>query len=257
MTDRAITLPIAIDPADDFVIDLTGPEPTIEVPQPRPEPSIESAPWLPHPSFRYGGRRLLVKRTVDRFVALLAAIMLSPLLVLIAIAIKMTSRGPVLFRQQRVGRFGVPFTLVKFRTMHVDAEARLRSDPEMWAAYVDNDFKLEAADDPRVTPFGGWLRKTSLDELPQLLNILQGHMSLVGPRPVIIEELKAYGPFVEAYLHVYPGLTGIWQVEGRNDVAYPERALLDVRYADEWTLRRDFSLAVRTLPAVLTSSGVK
>lgn len=224
--------PLAVDQTGEFIVDLTGPEPRIEVP-PRPESSPDDSPWLPDPTFRYGGRRLWVKRTTDRVAATIAMIVLSPLLAAIAVSIKATSPGPVFFRQQRVGRFGVPFTIVKFRTMHTDAEERLRGDADMWDTYVANDFKLDVDDDPRVTRLGGWLRKRSLDELPQLINILQGHMSLVGPRPVIIEELAAYGPFVEAYLHVYPGLTGIWQVQGRNNVAYPERALLDVQYANE------------------------
>ena len=245
---------------DDVVVDLRTSVPEIDLTQPdseAPKLTVVADRWQPHPGFRYGGRRLLFKRLIDKAVAAAALVLLAPAMVALAITVKLTSPGPAVFRQQRVGRFGEPFEILKFRTMHVDAEGHLRRDPALWAAYVDNDYKLEMEDDPRVTRIGRFLRRSSLDELPQFINVLRGEMSLVGPRPVLQEELEAYGEWVEAYLHVYPGLTGIWQVEGRNDVTYPERALLDVRYADEWSLGSDISLAVRTIPAVLTSSGVK
>lgn len=257
MTDLASTPQSVEGRLDEPIIDLTSPEPELVLRAEPPHLRVVDDAWVPHVGFRYGGKRLLIKRAIDKMAAGIALVLLAPVFGAIALAIKLTSRGPVLFRQQRIGRWGIPFTIVKFRTMHADAEERLRADAQLWHRYVANDFKLEADEDPRVTRLGQWLRKTSLDELPQFLNIWHGEMSLVGPRPVIAEELESYGPWVEAYLHVYPGLTGIWQVEGRNDVTYPERALLDVRYADEWTLRGDLSLAARTLPAVLTSSGVK
>lgn len=259
MTDLAQT-PSSSTRTPEIVVDVTTAGPSVELPQAQPLMHLRamSDEWQPGDAFRYGGRRLKIKRATDKAVAGLAMVALAPVIGAIALAIKITSpRGPVFFRQERIGRYGEPFRIVKFRTMHVNAEEHLRQDRELWDAYVANDFKLEADNDPRVTRVGKWLRKTSLDELPQFINIWRGDMSVVGPRPVIREELEAYGPWVEAYLHVFPGLTGVWQVEGRNDVAYPERALLDVEYADRWTLRRDFSLAARTLPAVLTSNGVK
>lgn len=127
---------------------------------------------------------------------------------------------------------------------------------KLYAKYKANDFKLEISEDPRITSIGRFLRRSSLDELPQLINVLHGEMSLVGPRPVLRDELELYGPWAEAYMAVFPGVTGRWQVEGRNNIRFPERYELDARYADEWTLRGDLSLIARTIPAVLRNEGV-
>lgn len=212
--------------------------------------------WEPTPSFRYWGWRLTIKRAFDLLAAGLGLIVLAPLLAAIAIAVAASSPGPVFFSQQRVGRSGRPFGIIKFRSMYTDAEERLAADTELSARYLANDYKLDLAEDPRVTPLGRFLRRSSLDELPQLWNVVRGDMSLVGPRPVLRHELPNYGTLATAYLAVHPGITGLWQVEGRNDIVYPERAVLDARYVEEWSLGRDLALLVRTIPATIGRRGV-
>ncbi len=212
--------------------------------------------WVPPERFRYSGVRLLAKRTLDYVLAGIGLVVVAPLFVVVACLVKATSRGPVLFRQWRVGRHGAQFEVLKFRTMRVDSEERLRTDPALYGKYRDNDFKLDLDEDPRITRVGRFLRRTSLDELPQLINVLHGEMSIVGPRPVVRDELELYGPLAEAYLAMYPGITGRWQVEGRNDIRFPERAELDVDYAEGWSLRNDLSILSRTIPAVLRNEGV-
>ena len=146
------------------------------------------------------------------------------------------------------------FTVYKFRSMAGDAEERLRRDG-LWEAYVANGFKLPPGDDPRITGFGAMLRRTSLDELPQLFNALNGTMSLVGPRPVVPEELACYGELTSVYTGVRPGVTGYWQVNGRSDVGFPERAELDAYYYDNRSLRVDLRILVRTIVAVVLRVG--
>jgi exopolysaccharide production protein ExoY len=166
-----------------------------------------------------------------------------------------TSRGPVFFVQERLGRGGTRFRLVKFRTMQVDAEERLRNDKALWDQYVQNDFKLPGSLESRVTAVGRFLRRTSLDELPQLINVLTGQMSLVGPRPIVPEELTKYGSKTESYLRVRPGITGLWQVSGRSGVGYPERVDFDETYADTWNLMLDLRILVRTPITVVRGHG--
>ncbi len=178
-----------------------------------------------------------------------------PLLVTIASLVRITSRGPALFRHVRIGRDGQPIRVTKFRTMVPDAVGVLERDADLRRRYVAGGYKLHPADDPRVTPIGRVLRRFSLDELPQLWDVLVGRMSIVGPRPVVPEELAAYGPYVSAYLAVRPGITGLWQVTGRSDIGFPERGRLDFVYASRWTLWFDVKLMVRTLPAVLGRRG--
>ncbi|MFN3218420.1 MAG: sugar transferase [Acidimicrobiales bacterium] len=246
--------------ADDE-LDLTGLVATVSL---RENPTYNHPPyirvvgngWQPPARFRYRGPRLLLKRGIDYGLALAGLIALAPVMLCIALAVRLTSRGPILFRQWRMGRHGSQFQVLKFRTMRLDSEERLLADPELYARYKANDFKLSIEEDPRITRIGRFLRRSSLDELPQLVNVLHGEMSLVGPRPVLRDELDLYGPWVEAYMAVFPGVTGRWQVEGRNNIRFPERAELDARYADEWTLRGDLSLIARTIPAVLRNEGV-
>lgn len=201
------------------------------------------------------GRLLAVKRGLDVVLALAALVVCVPLLTLVAFAVFLTSPGPVLFRQERVGRNGEPFRIVKFRTMVRDAEKALRADPALYAVYVANDFKLPAGADPRLTKVGAFLRKSSLDELPQFWNVLLGHMSMVGPRPVVPSELARYDEYLDAYQSVRPGLTGVWQVHGRGTVEYPERAAIDARYVAEWSMAGDLKLLALTVPAVLLRRG--
>ena len=194
------------------------------------------------------------KVTMDRLGALVSLLLLSPLLLAIAVSIRRDSPGPALFRQRRVGFGGRTFTIYKFRSMAGDAEERLRREG-LYDTYVANGFKLPAGDDPRITKLGAMLRRTSLDELPQLFNVLNGSMSLVGPRPVVPDELACYGELASAYTGVRPGVTGYWQVNGRSDVGFPERAELDAYYYDNRSLRVDLRILVRTVVAVALRVG--
>ena len=200
-------------------------------------------------------RAALAKVCLDMVVAMAGAIILSPVLVIVSLCVLITGRGPILFRQRRVGRGGRLFSILKFRTMRVNAETVLRSDPVLYQTYLSNDFKLPAQTDPRLTSLGRFLRKTSLDELPQLFNVLAGHMSLVGPRPVVPDELAKYGEFSPLYLRVRPGMTGAWQASGRSELTYAERVRLDAEYVVSWTIRRDLALLMRTVPAVIGRRG--
>jgi exopolysaccharide biosynthesis polyprenyl glycosylphosphotransferase len=197
-------------------------------------------------------RQLLAKRVLDIVLALLAVILLSPILLVAACAIKLSSAGPVSYLQDRVGRDGKPFRMFKFRSMCVDAE-RQRS------AYLDLNectgpiFKIRH--DPRVTPVGRVLRRWSIDELPQLLNVIHGEMSLVGPRPPLPEECEHYGPRERQRLLVKPGITCIWQVSGRSEVEFAEQVRMDLDYIANWDLLMDITLLVRTVPAVLARRG--
>lgn len=199
--------------------------------------------------------QLALKRALDLSVALTATVVLAPLLAILAIIIRVESSGPILFSQERLGRGGRTFRIYKFRSMTAGAERQLLQDEALRSAYLANAYKIPANDDPRVTKLGGFLRRTSLDEVPQLINVLRGEMSLVGPRPVLVEELERYGPHAAAYLDVKPGLTGIWQVSGRSAIDYPERAELDRSYRETWSLRLDLKIMLRTIPAVLGQRG--
>ena len=197
-----------------------------------------------------------LKTAFDYIVTILGTIAVSPILLFIALWIYKDSPGPVLFRHTRIGKDGKPFACYKFRSMCVDAKERLETlletDPtarEEW----ERDFKLK--NDPRITKSGAFLRKTSLDELPQIFNVLKGEMSLVGPRPIIAEELPRYGEFKEDYLMVRPGITGMWQVSGRSDIDYEERVRLDSWYVRNWNLWLDIVLLFKTFYVVLARKG--
>jgi exopolysaccharide biosynthesis polyprenyl glycosylphosphotransferase len=195
---------------------------------------------------------LTLKRLFDLGVSAGVLFVLSPLLLGIAAAIRIDSSGPVLFRQHRVGLNGRPFTMYKFRSMYIDAEHRLealRAHNEM-AGPV---FKMR--NDPRITRVGRFLRRTSLDEFPQFLNVLSGHMSVVGPRPPIPAEVRQYKPWQRRRLSVKPGITCIWQVSGRNEIDFDHWMELDLEYIDHWSLWRDFEICLKTIPAVLSARG--
>jgi exopolysaccharide production protein ExoY len=204
---------------------------------------------LAHPLADSAGSRR--KRALDLAVVICGLPLALLVGAVIALLVRITSRGPVFFVQERVGLGGRRFRMVKFRTMLVGAENRLRDDPQLWEEYVRNGYKLPASVDDRVTAVGRFLRRSSLDELPQLVNVLRGHMSLVGPRPVVPAELDNYGDRTDVYLGVKPGLTGWWQVNGRSGVGYPERVELDRYYAESWTLFLDVRILVRTPFALL------
>mgnify|MGYP000863594236 CR=1 FL=1 len=197
-----------------------------------------------------------VKTMFDYILTLVGTICISPILLLIAAWIYYDSPGPVIFKHIRIGKNGKPFPCYKFRSMCVDAKEKLAellaNDPaarEEW----ERDFKLK--NDPRITKSGAFLRKTSLDELPQIFNVLKGEMSLVGPRPIIQEELERYGEFVQDYLMVKPGITGMWQVNGRSDTTYDERVQMDVWYVRNWSVWLDVMLLWRTVKAVFKCEG--
>jgi exopolysaccharide biosynthesis polyprenyl glycosylphosphotransferase len=198
----------------------------------------------------------VMKALIDRIAATVAVVVFSPVLLAVAILVKRDSPGPVLFRQQRLGQGGMPFTIYKFRSMAADAEQRLRRDG-LWDTYVANGFKLPDGEDPRITRLGALLRRTSLDELPQLLNVVFGSMSLVGPRPIVPEELGSYGDLVGVYTGVKPGVTGYWQVNGRSDIVFPERAYLDAYYYDNRSFRVDLRILMRTVAAVAFRVGAR
>lgn len=214
------------------------------------------APAMPCPRLGRGGWRDRIKRCGDVSLSLALLVFCAPLMLAIAAAIKAQDGGPVLFRHHRCGRGGTTFGLWKFRTMRVDAAERLATllaeDPDAEAEWIRTR-KLRS--DPRVTRLGRWLRKTSLDEVPQLFNILRGDMSVVGPRPVMGEELAAYGAAGRAYEAVRPGVTGLWQVSGRNDLSFEARVTLDEAYVREWSLSLDAVILARTVPVVLTARG--
>jgi len=192
------------------------------------------------------------KRALDIGLALVCGVLALPLLLAIVVLILLESPGGIFFAQTRVGLGGRPFKLWKFRTMVRNAEERLAEylavHPEMREEW-DRTQKLR--NDPRVTRVGRILRKTSLDELPQMWNVLRGEMSLVGPRPIVFEEVSRYGDHFSLYARVRPGFTGLWQVSGRNDTSYSQRVALDSYYVRNWSLRLDFSILARTLPLVL------
>ena len=196
-----------------------------------------------------------VKRLMDVALAVAALVFLAIPMVLIGAAIAFGDFGPVFFRQVRAGRNGRPFRIIKFRTMVVDAEDRLQGDPGLLARYLSENNKLGPAEDWRVTRLGRILRATSLDELPQLFNVLAGTMSLVGPRPVLYTELGHYGERAERVLSVKPGMTGLWQVSGRSSIGRTERVLLDDAYASGWTIVGDLGVLARTVVVVATRNG--
>ena len=199
---------------------------------------------------------LLFKSFVDRVVAFAGLVLISWLFVIISVGIKLTSPGPVIFRQKRAGKNGKPFTMYKFRSMRTDAEM-LQSELAAFNQMEGPVFKIE--NDPRVTKFGNYLRRTSLDEIPQLFNVLKGEMSLVGPRPLPIYEVAKFAdPAQRRRLSMKPGLTCLWQISGRNKItSFSEWVMLDLRYIDNWSLWMDFEILVRTIPVVLFGFGAR
>ena len=199
---------------------------------------------------------LLIKDIFDRVVAFIALLLMAIPMLIVAIMIRITSPGPVIFRQRRAGRFGKPFVMYKFRSMTDDAEMR-RVELEPFNQMSGPVFKVES--DPRITPFGRWLRRTSFDELPQLWNVLMGDMSLVGPRPLPLYEVEKFENTAQRRrLSVKPGLTCLWQIAGRNQVRdFRDWVRLDLDYIDRWSLALDFKILLRTIPAVILGLGAK
>lgn len=193
-----------------------------------------------------------LKRGIDVIGSLALLLVAAPVLLVLAVLVRLDSRGPAIYRSPRIGRDGSTFDCLKFRTMHVDAEERLQevlaSDPAKAAQYAEYH---KLTDDPRVTRAGRLLRSTSLDELPQLFNVLMGTMSLVGPRPYLVRERDDMGPAHDVITRVPPGITGAWQVSGRNDVTFEDRLTLERDYVQRWSLLWDLQLLLRTPAAVL------
>jgi lipopolysaccharide/colanic/teichoic acid biosynthesis glycosyltransferase len=213
---------------------------------------MRAAPPIPAPAAPALSR---AKRGLDLLLVLGSAPITLPLGLVTAFLVCVTSRGPVLFGQRRVGLGGERFTMYKFRTMHRDAERLLQQDPALWDDYVSNGYKVPAELDRRITPVGRFLRRSSLDELPQILNVLRGEMSLVGPRPVVPDEVDNYGDRRAIYLSVRPGITGAWQVNGRSTIDYPDRVDIDEEYVRRWTLWLDVKIILKTPVSVVSTRG--
>jgi exopolysaccharide biosynthesis polyprenyl glycosylphosphotransferase len=226
------------------LLDVAGPRTTI-----RP---VAGLPLLhmDHPEFT--GARRVIKAMFDKAVAGTALLLCSPLLLIVVAVIRLSDRGPALFRQVRVGQDGRAFTVYKFRTMVVDAEER---KSQLVALNESDGVLFKMRRDPRVTRAGVWLRRYSLDELPQLFNVLIGDMSLVGPRPALPQEAALYGDHVRRRLVVKPGITGLWQVNGRSDLPWDESVRLDLRYVENWSFVLDLQIIWKTWSAVLHGSG--
>lgn len=226
------------------LLDVAGPRTTI-----RPTAGLTLL-HVDHPQL--SGPRQVLKDLVDRCAAAIALLLLSPLMLALVVAIRLSDRGPALFVQTRVGKDGRSFKIYKFRTMVVDAEKRLAELREL----NESDgvlFKMRR--DPRITPVGARLRKWSLDELPQLINVLLGEMSLVGPRPPLPDEAARYADHVRRRLVVKPGLTGLWQISGRSDLTWDESVRLDLRYVENWSLALDLQILWKTVAVIFRGSG--
>ena len=209
-------------------------------------------PKFPRPT------RSIPKRAIDIVGAIFGLVFAAPFLVIAMIMIRRHDGGPAIFAQDRIGHGGKVFRCYKLRSMVVDSDKRLeellKSDPVARAEWEDTQ---KLTNDPRITRLGHFLRKSSLDELPQLWNILRGEMSLVGPRPIVQNEIAKYGADFIYYTDVRPGLTGLWQVNGRSDTTYEQRVALDVKYVREWTFFKDVWVILKTIPAILASKGAR
>jgi exopolysaccharide biosynthesis polyprenyl glycosylphosphotransferase len=226
------------------LLDVAGPRTTI-----RPTAGLTLL-HVDHPQL--DGARLVVKDLFDRCAAAAALIMLAPLMAVLALTIRLHDRGPALFTQVRVGKDGRAFRIYKFRTMVVDAEQRKQ---ELQAAHSRDHVLFKLRRDPRVTAIGAHLRRWSVDELPQLINVFLGDMSLVGPRPALPDEADKYAEHVRRRLVVKPGLTGLWQVNGRSDLSWDESVRLDLRYVENWSFALDLQILWKTVSVLLRGSG--
>lgn len=194
-----------------------------------------------------------LKRITDIILSIIALILLSPVFLIIAVIIRIDSKGPIFFKHKRVGKNGKPIYIYKFRTMYDHAEDMIKNFNEEQMREFKESYKLQ--NDPRITKIGEALRKTSLDELPQILNILKGELSIIGPRPVIDEELEKYGDNKEKFLSITPGLTGYWQASGRSSTTYEERMEMELYYIDNYSLTLDIAIFFKTIISVLKKEG--
>lgn len=202
---------------------------------------------------RFSSGQRFVKRTLDIIGAAVLLVLLSPVLLVVAAVVKLTSPGPVFYRQERIGRGGKPFGMLKFRSMRTGADRELK---DLLAAQgTDTQPLFKVKDDPRITPVGRFIRKYSLDELPQLMNVLSGSMSLVGPRPQIADEVALYSTAARRRLLARPGITGLWQVSGRSTTSWDEAVRLDLYYVENWSLIADIAILIKTVKAVVAPGG--
>lgn len=196
------------------------------------------------------------KRTLDILVSLTSMIVLSPVFLIVALRIKFDKKtSRIIYQQERIGRFGRPFKIYKFQTMVDNAEQILKSNPALYQKFVDNGYKLPTKEDPRITSYGKFLRRTSLDELPQFMNVLRSEMSIIGPRPIVRDELKEYGNQVDTFLSVKPGVFGLWQAEGRSNIHYPQRAEIELEYVKRASLSFDFYVLFKNVIMVFKQDG--
>lgn len=211
---------------------------------------VRQCPPLP------GRHRRILKTILEGILAVLALLCCSPLMLLIAAAVKLSSPGPVIYRARRLGKDGRPIEVWKFRTMHQHADVRLQEVLAQDPTLADEWQRRQKLDhDPRVTPLGRFLRRSSLDELPQLVNVLQGDMAIIGPRPIVDDEVPRYGDFYPVFASVKPGITGLWQVSGRNQLSYPTRVALDVAYIKNWSIWLDLYILQKTVLEILHGKG--
>ena len=225
-------------------------------------PATLPLPTLTADASRRSGPRAAASRRKRAFDVAASALLLTltaPITAGIVVLIRLTSRGPIIFRQERIGLNGAAFTLYKFRTMRRDAPAEIHEQfvatmlSSTAIAETPGVYKLQG--DPRITRIGRWLRRTSLDEIPQLVNVLRGEMSLIGPRPPLAYEVRRYAPWQSERLTVRPGITGLWQVSGRNRLTYTQMCAKDIEYIRDWTFRRDLSIALKTPWAMFVDRG--
>lgn len=252
LADRGQTKVISENEANDAVVlDLLDPElPRLHVAAGTPATVAGVGPETNH---HHRSRwASIAKRVLDVGISIIALAILSPIMLLVAVVITATSQGPVLFRQIRVGRGGRHFEVLKFRSMVSDAELRL---VELQADNEQDGPLFKMRNDPRVTRFGRLLRRLSIDEVPQFINVLRGEMSLVGPRPALPAEMAAWPDELHSRLAVRPGITGLWQVSGRSDTSFDDYTKLDLEYVNNWSLRTDLKILAKTAPAVFRAAG--
>ena len=227
------------------IVDVAGPRLTV-----RP---VADLPLIHVDKPQYQGAKRFQKRAFDVCFSLLALLAASPVMIVAAVAVKVTSRGPVFYRAERIGQDSVPFRMIKFRTMVDDADRRLAEVADLNDSVGGVLFKIRT--DPRVTRVGRLLRRYSIDELPQFINVLLGEMSVVGPRPPLRREVETYDHRVRRRLLVRPGITGLWQVSGRSDLSWEDSVRLDLSYVENWSMLSDLAIAAKTVTAVCRSSG--
>jgi exopolysaccharide biosynthesis polyprenyl glycosylphosphotransferase len=213
---------------------------------------IANVPLVRVNKVRLTGMNQVLKTILDYSITIPGLIVISPLMLVLALLVKLDSKGPIIYRRRVMGVNGKKFDAFKFRTMRTDGDQILEANPEL-KAKLERDGKL--VDDPRITRLGNFLRKTSLDELPQLFNVLRREMSLVGPRMISPEEITKYNKWDTNLLTIPPGITGLWQVSGRSDVSYEERVRLDMYYIRNWSIWLDLKLLIETIPAVVLRRG--